>query len=153
MYCVKVFLRAFPWWSMCKTRIVDFSRGLVFCIVLVKFAGLSPIMCGLLPGEVLLLCCIYLLGIVKGGWKLLSKIIPRNLARSISGISVDSRLGLGSFCIFFNWQKWTHWVFLSSIIRLSLVVHWLIFLMRCYSWRSIVDMYFGLEIIKKSWTY
>ena len=62
----------------------------------VRFAGQHSILCGLLHGRVLVLSCIFLLGIISWRWRLvlLSKIIWRNLYKLKTGTSF-----LFSFCV------------------------------------------------------
>ena len=64
----------------------------------------------------------------------------------MNGISVPFSLSEASLYIFLNWQKSMHWVLLSGILKPFVIVHWLILLMYCCSWRSAEHMY--LEVIQ-----
>ena len=53
-------------------------------------------------------------------------------------------------CIFFNWQKCTHWVFVLEILKLFIISHLFILLMVYCSWRSAVHIYLDVEVMQKS---
>ena len=71
----------------------------------------------------------------------MKKIIPRNLYWLTTGISESSNFNVGLSCIFLNWQKCTHWVFVLEILNPFMVAHLLILLILCCSWRSAVHIY------------
>ena len=81
---------------------------------------------------------------------LLSKIMPRNLYWSMTGISDLSRFNVGLLCIFLNWQKCTHWLFVLEILKSFIIAHLFILLIPCYSWHSAVCIYLDVEVMQKS---
>ena len=86
-------------------------------------------------------------------WKnFLSKVTPRNLYWSTTGISNSSRFNEGLLCIFLGWQKFTLWVFVYEILKPFIIAHLFILLMPCCSWHSAVRIYLDVEVMQKSWT-
>ena len=125
-----------------------------FYITSTRFAGLHPSLCELLHERVLMLWYISLLNIEYVEWKgaFLSKITPRNLYLSITGISDRSRVNVGLLCIFLKWQKCGHWVFVLGIFKPFIISHLFILLMPCCFWRSAVRIYLDVEVMQKSST-
>ena len=82
----------------------------------------------------------------------LSKITPRNFYWSMTGISDPSRFNEGLSCIFLNWQKCMHWVFVLEILKLLIIAYLFILLMPCCSWRSAVRTYLDVGVMQKSST-
>ena len=82
--------------------------------------------------------------------RVLSKITPRNLYCTTTGVSYPSRFNVGLSCIFLNWQKCTYWVFVLEILKPFIIAHLFILLMPCCSWRSAVRIYLDVEVMQKS---
>ena len=111
-------------------------------LILVMFESLHLSLYALLYRVVSVFCYIYLLYIVSGEWKSFrSKIILRNLYWLTTGISKSSNFIVGSLCIFLNWQKCMHWVFVLEILNPFMVAHLFILLILCCSWHSAVRIF------------
>ena len=82
----------------------------------------------------------------------LSKITLGNLYWSTTGISDPSKFNVGLLCIFLNWQKCMHWVFVLEILKQFIIAHEFILLMACCSWHSAVRTYLDVEVMQKSST-